>query len=318
MAIDTTEATTTHQQSETVVHGGGSAAAQTHHPAGHQAVAAHQTVRTASSTRPAGFVHTPTAKLPSFSSTQHVPEGSNLGRFISIGVIVLLVILLIYQVASKGGLRSQVRTLESEKASLTTQVTALQQEVDRLKTTAPAVTAAAATTTQPATTVVQGQPLTLFTYPVLYRENQYQKIAQTISVTTASKISGVYLRGTAGAGSAGQVAIYESPNMGNLDAGRAIAKQAFDTGKIPLNQSFSVQFQKPVDLKAGVGYVLVVETTKKDAQALVGYRSAVATAPGSMWVYSRKLTESGEVLAANFSWQEIPGYDLFFELRGVE
>jgi hypothetical protein len=37
-----------------------------------------------------------------------------------------------------------------------------------------------------------------------------------------------------------------------------------------------------------------------------------------MWVYSRKLTESGEVLAANFSWQEIPGYDLFFELRGVE
>lgn len=307
-----TEKTTQADEGETVVHAAGRT--ETVDQAAHQT-----TPRVSGSTRPTGFVRTPTAAQPSAFSSQHQPEASSLSRYVSIGIIILLVILLIYQVATKGGLRNQVRTLESENETLTTKTAELQKEVDRLSAVqpVPGTTTQQPATTQPAT-AVDGGTLTLYTYPILYRENMYQKIAQTISVTTTAKISGVHLRGAAGTGSAGQVTIYESPNLGRLNDTQPLIKQSFDTSKIPVNQAFAVQFQKPLELKAGVDYLLVVETTKPDAQAQIAYRSATTTAPGTMWVYTRKLAENEQVLSADFSWQEIPGYDLFFELRGVE
>ena len=268
--------------------------------------------KTSASTRPAGFVRTPSSALPSFS-TKLEPEGSSLGRYITFGVIGILVILLIFQIASKGGLRGQVRVLESDNKELTDQVTSLQAELARTPT-APASSVPATNTSG---TPAMGS-LALITYPVLFRENNFQKIAQTISVSSNAKIDGVYLRGVAGKGSAGQVAIYESPNFGRLASTKPLVKRSFDTSKIPADQPFSVKFDKPIELKTGVGYLLVVETTKKDASAEIAYRSATSSAPGSMWVYSRKLAEAGTVLSSEFSWQEIPGYDLFFELRGVE
>ena len=269
--------------------------------------------KTSSSTRPAGFVRTPSSALPSFS-TKLEPEGSSLGRYITIGAIVILVILLIFQIASKGGLRGQIRVLESDNKELTEQVASLQAELARTPT-APTSNAPAPGSTTGSTTT---GTLSLMTYPVLFRENNFQKIAQTISVSSNAKIGGVYLRGVAGKGSAGQVAIYESPNFGRLANTKPLVKRSFDTSKIPADQPFSVKFDKPIELKTGVGYLLVVETTKKDASAEIAYRSATSSAPGTMWVYSRKLAEAGTVLSSEFSWQEIPGYDLFFELRGAE
>lgn len=315
MAIHSvTEKTTYADEGETVVHAAGRTETVNH--------AEDQTMpRVGGSTRPTGFARTPTAHQPSAFSSQHQPETSSLGRYISIGIIIVLVILLIYQVATKGGLRNQVRTLESENETLITKTAELQKEVDRLSAIQPdpaTTTQQPAATTQPATATGDGGTLTLYTYPILYRENTYQKIAQTISVTTTAKISGVHLRGAAGTGSAGQVAIYESPNLGRLNDTQPLVRQSFDTSKIPVNQAFAVQFQKPIELKASVGYLLVVETTRQDAQAQIAYRSATTTAPGTMWVYSRKLSENEQVISADFSWQEIPGFDLFFELRGVE
>ena len=260
------------------------------------------------STRPQGFAHTPSAKLPSFTSVKHEPESSALGRYISYGVIGILIILLIFQVASKGGLRTQVRTLQAENDQLTDQVAQLQATVANQETTTKPTDAMTTTSNSPATV--------LQTYPIQYRENQYQKIGQTISTTTTAKISGVTLRGIPGSGSAGQLALFKKPNTGALDSGRALVTQSFDTSTIPSDSTFFVEFKKPVTLEAGTQYFLVVATTKKDARAEIGYQNAIATAPGTMWVYSRRLTEAGEVLSNNFSWQEVPGYDLFFQLQG--
>lgn len=272
-----------------------------------------ETPRKTTATRPQGFVHTPTAALPTFS-TKHVPESSQMGRYISFGVIALLVLLLIFQLISKSSLRRQVRSLESQNATLTERVTSLQQQLETGAPTTPPGT----TSTPPIVNPSTSPTLSLFTYPILFRENNFQKIAQTISVATTANISGVVLRGLAGSGSAGQVSIYESPNFGRLDSTKPIVKRSFDTSKIPADQPFSVQFQKPIELRSGVGYLLVVETTNKNASADIAYRTATPTAPGTMWVYSRRLSEAGSVLSNDFSWQELPGYDLFFELRGAE
>ncbi len=297
--------------SETVVHEEGThRPTHTPHPATSQRPTTGPTT-SPSSTRPTGFVRSPLNQSSSGILSGQEPESSNIGRFISIGVIVILVLLLIYQIASKAGLRGQVRSLEAENASLASQVESLQQNNTQSTSGAATITPSPAVSESPTA-------LSLLTYPVLYRENAYQKIAQTISVTSAAKVSGVLLRGNAGKGSAGQVAIYESPNLGRLDDAKPLAKRAFDTSKIPSGQTFSVKFQKPIELKTGVGYLLVIETTKKDAEAQIGYRAATSTAPGSMWVYTRKISDSGQVITNDFSWQEIPGYDLFFELRGEE
>lgn len=256
----------------------------------------------ATASRSTGFVRTPATPLPTFSA-QHEPESSNMGRYVTIGTIAVLVILLIFQVISKSRLRSQVETLEAQNTALSQQV------------------ALTPTVTPPALTNLEGAQagsLQLITYPILYREKQYQKIAQTISVTTDTKIAGISLRGTPGEGSAGQVAIYEAVTPSQINTRKDLVKQSFDTSKLTLDPSFFVEFKRAVELKAGVGYTVVVETTNRNTVANIAYRLATSTAPGTMWVYSRKLSDTGEVLSQDFTWQEISGYDLFFELRGAE
>ncbi len=93
--------------SETVVHEEG-AHRPTHTP--HPATSQRPTTGPSSS-RPTGFVRSPLNQSSSGILSGQEPESSNIGRFISIGVIVILVLLLIYQIASKAGLRGQVRSL---------------------------------------------------------------------------------------------------------------------------------------------------------------------------------------------------------------
>ncbi len=310
----------TETKTETVVHADATPSTHTAQQQSTHSTIPGQTIKTSTTTRPTGFAHTPAAKLPSFT-TQHPPEGSNIGRYISIVAIILLVILLMYQVISKGGMRSQIHKLESEKAALSTQVAQLQKEVENLQLAArqtPATTSNPGSTTQPVQTTNPPGTLSLLSYPVLYRENNYQKIAQTVSVTSTAQVSGVFLRGRAGKGSSGQLTLYENPDLGRLGEAKVVGRRSFDTGKIPADQNFLVQFQSPVELRANTRYVLVVETTKKDAEGMIAYRASTPTAPGTMWVYSRSLAESGAVLSQDFTWQEIPGFDLFFELRGAE
>lgn len=260
-----------------------------------------QPAYTGPAARPAGFVRTPGPKLPSIPAS--APESSNLGRYITIGVIVVLVLLLIYQIASKAGLRSQVKTLENENKALKTQLAAKPSPVST-----PAPAAPAANTTPNGT-------LNLITYPILYREQDFQKIAQTISVGTDTAITSVIIQGTTGKGTSGQLAIYEAASPKSLSNSKALVKQAFAPEKMVTNQPFVIDFKKAVTLKAGVNYVLVLETTKKDTEAFVAYRSATTTAPGVMSVFSRTLSPSGSIVSQDFSWQELPGYDLYFLLR---
>lgn len=289
-------------------------AGSTHAASSHSATTTHSTA-TAKATptptpRPTGFVRTPAAPLPSFSA-QHEPESSNIGRYVTIGVIGVLIILLVFQVVSKSRLRRQVQTLEEQN-------TALSQQASVTPTTAPTATTTPTEIRVVTPTTSDTNVLQLLTYPVLYREKQYQKIAQTIGVTTNAKISGVSLRGIAGQGSAGQVAIYEGSTPAQINTRKDIVKQSFDPAQLSLTTGYLVQFKRDIELKAGVAYVLVIETTNRDTQAQIAYRAAAATAPGGMWVNSRKLSATGDVLEQDFTWQEIPGYDLFFELRGAE
>lgn len=271
--------------------------------------------KTTKTTRPtstfsARAAATPLPKFP--TSKPYVAEPSHLGRYITYGVIGLLVVLLVFQIISKSSLRRQVSSLESQIETLNERAATLQRQiVAQDGNPTPAVI--------PGTTEIpQPETLTLITYPVMYREGDYQKIAQTIQVTSANSIGSVVLRGVAGEGDDGQVAIYESDDFYNLDDEKPIANESFDTGAIPAGQPFSVEFSRGVDLEPGKRYILVVETTNRNASADIGYRTATSTAPGTMWVRSRRLSESGEVLSNEFSWQEMPGYDLFFELHAAE
>lgn len=280
-----------------------------------QKTTTHSTTSEKKSTRPtstfsARATATPLPKFP--TSKPYVPEPSHLGRYISYGVIALLVVLLIFQIISKSSLRRQVSSLESQIETLNERAATLQRQLASQDGTA-------AVAVIPGTTeVAQPETLALITYPVMHREGDFQKIAQTIQVTSASTVGNVVLRGVAGEGDDGQVAIYKSDDFYNLDDQRPIASESFDTGAIPAGQPFTVEFSRGVDLEQGKRYILVVETTNRNASADIGYRTATPTAPGTMWVRSRRVSEAGEVLSNGFSWQEMPGYDLFFELHAAE
>lgn len=240
--------------------------------------------------------------------TETEPQGSKMGMYITIAVITILGLIVIFQVISKSSLSNKVRTLETQAKQLADQNLALLLENKQCQVSSTTTSS----TTTGGTTVTTAEY-----YPVMYHDGNSQKTAQTFQLDQLVSIAGVYLKSNGGLGKKGQVSLYQGDSPANVGGfNRAIVQQKFDPSQMPVGGTFTVPFQKPVDIKANTSYVVMVEVTDKDSRAHVGYAGDVNPA-GTMWAFARKLNEAGEVIDDKFTWQQLPQNDLTIDLKAA-
>lgn len=237
-------------------------------------------------------------------TTDLEPERSHFGTYITVGVVIFLLIFGLWQLFSKSGLKRQVSELQTENTSLRQQVAQLQSQ----PTPQPLPT--------PVSVINSPAPVAASTYyPVLYRNAIRQQIGQLITAPTDTNIVAITLRGNGGLGENAELAIFQTDDPSKItETNRPAASKLFNAAQIPVGQPFAIQLDKPYALDAGKKYFIVVRPSSTNSQANIGY-SAAEAGSGEMWVYTRKVSPTGEVLDVNPSWQMIPNVSLTADLR---
>lgn len=237
-------------------------------------------------------------------TTDLEPERSHFGTYITVGAIIFLLIFGLWQLFSKSGLKRQVNELQRENSNLREQITQLQAQ----PTPQPLPTPVSVITPPP-------QPTASTYYPVLYRNAIRQQIGQLITAPTDASIVAITLRGNGGLGDNAELAIFQTDDPTKItETNRPAVSKLFNASQIPVGQPFALQLDKPYELDAGKKYFIVVRPSSTNAQANIGY-SAAEAGSGEMWVYTRKVSTTGEVLDTNPSWQMIPNVSLTADLR---
>lgn len=253
---------------------------------------------------------TPAANTPRVRQTTLTtdlePERSHFGTYITVIVIALLLLFGLWQYFSKSGMRAQISELQKENVSLREQLTTLQAQ--------PAPTPVAVAPNIPAPPAsVQLNSNTY--YPVLYRNSIRQQVGQFITSPVDATIVSVTLEGGGGLGDNAELAIFETNNPTNIsETDRPKTSKLFNASQIPTDQQFGITLDSPYPIKAGKKYFIVVRPSSTNSVANVGIGNVVAGG-GEMWVYSRKISTTGEVLDPNPSWQMIPGASLTADLQ---
>lgn len=240
---------------------------------------------------------------PTSFSTELEPQKSRLGLYITVGVIGILLLLLIFQVLSKSGLNAQIRQLEKENAELEEQLQAAQQNTQQV----PQATN---------NTAPSGNTMNISYYPVRYRNDIRQQVGQLYAPSTNVKLTAVYFHGNGGSGENAEFAIFETSNPTTLsESQRPSTSKLFNASKIPINQRFAIQLDRPFELKAGKSYLFVVRPSSTNAVANIGFTDSTSTANGTMWVHALRVNQKGVELDTKPSWQTIPNSDMLLDLK---
>jgi hypothetical protein len=256
-----------------------------------------------------------TTTHPTAFTTHLEPQSSKVGTYVSIGAIVVLIILLIFQIISKNNISAQLRQANKDNDALSARVAELETQISA--STTNTTQSSSDSSTQPINdssnslwSATPGSSTQNF-YTVRYHNNVRQQIGQFLLIGSDTNIDLVYLRGNGGTGENAELAIFniDDPNL-LTESTRPLATKLFDASKVPSDgQQFALKLDKPIKLEGGKRYLFAIRPSNSSAQVSIGFTQS-DTIGGSAWIHSIARDSVGNALSDKPAWHHLPSADM--------